>query len=174
MMRALALLACLALPLPAMAQERIANQPYAVQMTRQTLNNKLADIKARIADLNAFTSHAEVCANLGATYAPGNPKADPATGCLNPLVALTTQVVSASYCYSNNNTYTRTVSCPAGSFLLGCSGGEGGQQETDEGYTIQPLAGSNGCQMSFSMPDCQSSWSWTQARLYAYCGKFQQ
>lgn len=173
----LAVVITLAWAAPVTAQERAGGVGEGLASTPiswQALENQITETQGAVAEVVGVVQRLFTCNAAGSTYAPGNPRADGATGCVNPLSAMDIQVISNNICERWENkpiqSYTATATCPSGYTLLGCSGGEGDMDEIAEGATVQPN-GANGCKLVVGQPACVAAEDWTKSWVFAHCGK---
>ncbi|MER9336780.1 hypothetical protein NKJ06_22740 [Mesorhizobium sp. M0293] len=161
--------AAMVLAWPAMAQERAATGPIDTQMTWSALSSQISTLGVKVDGANKRMDQLVICSKKSMLYAPGDAVSD-TDGCLSPLGNIKTVVVSGSICSRASQALTKTVTCPADTTLLGCSGGPGDVSEDHEGYFVRPN-GANGCEMVVGEPRCVKEEYWTYSWVFAHCAK---
>lgn len=75
--------------------------------------------------------------------------------------------VGQNICTWDGNFLSRTVSCPANTVRVGCSGSQGDMGESGEVWRVYP-SGPSSCTAEFKSQTCGSPWD-RYGNIYAYC-----
>lgn len=144
-------------------QGQINSLIQQLNSTRTDLQTTMDNLDKTNDSLNKFNT----CQAKGMFYGPSSPVAD-SDGCYSVIGSKKRTIVSQELCV-RGGVHDMWAKCPNGYSVLACSGGPGDQDESHEGWYVEPVTAQNSCHLVIGNPACVTAEPWTHTHLFAYC-----
>lgn len=152
------------------AQERTAAGAVETQMTWSALSAKADAAKNAAHAVGLKVNQVAVCGRKGMLYAPEGLGVD-GEGCKPVTMPDPAQLKVHSHtqtlCHRMGN-HTLISACPSGQRLMGCGGGPGDQDESNEYWVLMPDFQNNRCVGYVGNPACYDN-GWSRTMVTAIC-----